>query len=161
MTTAVPLRVIAGDATSPQAKGPKIIAHVCNDLGGWGKGFVLAISKRWPDPERDYRNWHRQRAGNNFALGAVRLIPVESSLWVANMIGQHGIRAGSAGPPIRYDAVEQCLLTLGDMADEHAASVHMPRIGCGLAGGRWDRIEPLIDAALCQRGIAVTVYDFP
>lgn len=24
---------IKGDATSPQAKGVKIIAHVCNDLG--------------------------------------------------------------------------------------------------------------------------------
>lgn len=49
------LRVIRGDAPSPQAKGSKIIAHVCNDLGGWGKGFVLAISKRWPEPERAYR----------------------------------------------------------------------------------------------------------
>lgn len=29
-----PLRIIKGDATSPQAKGPKIIAHVSNDAGG-------------------------------------------------------------------------------------------------------------------------------
>jgi len=50
--------------------------------------------------------------------------------------------------------------TLGDRAIELHASVHMPRIGCGLAGGRWDRIEPLIDTALCQRGVPVTVYDF-
>ena len=28
------MRVLKGDATSPQAKGPKIIVHVCNDLGG-------------------------------------------------------------------------------------------------------------------------------
>lgn len=41
---------LKGDATTPQARGNKIIAHVCNDLGGWGKGFVLAISKRWPEP---------------------------------------------------------------------------------------------------------------
>ncbi|MDM4780898.1 MULTISPECIES: hypothetical protein [unclassified Micromonospora] len=34
-------RIVRGDATSPQAKGPKIVAHVCNDhdLGGWGKGL--------------------------------------------------------------------------------------------------------------------------
>lgn len=48
----LPLRIIAGDATVPQAKGPKLIAHVCNDRGGWGKGFVLAVSARWPEPER-------------------------------------------------------------------------------------------------------------
>lgn len=35
----------------------------------------------------------------------------------------------------------------------------MPRIGCGLAGGTWDRMEPVIQAALADQGIPVTVYD--
>jgi O-acetyl-ADP-ribose deacetylase (regulator of RNase III) len=156
MTT---LRYLTGDATSPQAKGPKMIAHICNDLGGWGKGFVLAVSRRWPEPERDYRRWHRERAGNGFGLGAVQVVQVRPDVWVANMIGQHGMRHGSAGPPIRYDAVERCLNTLGEQAAALSASVHMPRIGCGLAGGRWSRVEPLIEAALTARGLPVTVYD--
>jgi len=63
---------LKGDATQPQTKGNKIIAHICNDLGGWGKGFVLAISNRWPEPEAEYRQWHRQRAKNNFSLGEVQ-----------------------------------------------------------------------------------------
>lgn len=37
---------LKGDATAPQAKGVKLIVHVCNDLGGWGKGFVPALSRR-------------------------------------------------------------------------------------------------------------------
>lgn len=155
-----PLTIIKGDATSPQAKGPKVIAHICNDLGGWGKGFVLAISKRWPQPERDFRYWHRGRAGNNFGLGATRLVQVKPNIWVANMIGQHGIKAGSSGPPIRYDAVEHCLNALAEQVLDLDASVHTPRIGCGLAGGTWDRIEPIILRTLCGRDIAVTVYDF-
>lgn len=65
---------LKGDATQPQAKGAKVIAHVCNDLGGWGKGFVLAISKRWPQPEKQYRDWHRHRAKNDFGLGAVQFV---------------------------------------------------------------------------------------
>ncbi|SOE07774.1 hypothetical protein SAMN06272765_8688 [Streptomyces sp. Ag109_G2-15] len=32
---------VRGDATVPSVKGAKVIAHVCNDIGGWGKGFVL------------------------------------------------------------------------------------------------------------------------
>jgi O-acetyl-ADP-ribose deacetylase (regulator of RNase III) len=148
-----------GDATVPQAKGPKVIAHVCNDRGGWGKGFVLAISAHWPEPEKAYRLWHRERAGNGFGLGAVQLVPVRADIWVANMVGQHGIKTGSAGPPIRYDAVDRCLTALADHAAALKASVHMPRIGCGLAGGRWPRIEPLIDDRLIARDIAVTVYD--
>ncbi|MFE2924603.1 macro domain-containing protein [Streptomyces goshikiensis] len=154
-----PLRIIAGDATCPQAKGPKIIAHVCNDIGGWGKGFVLAVSTRWPEPEARYREWHRGRSGNDFGLGAVQLVRVQPDVWVANMIGQRGIRTGSSGPPIRYDAVERCLATLADHAVELGASVHMPRIGCGLAGGKWSRIEPLITGALCARDVDVTVYE--
>ncbi|WP_438311958.1 macro domain-containing protein [Streptomyces sp. HUAS TT3] len=153
------LRIIAGDATSPQAKGPKIIAHVCNDIGGWGKGFVLALSKRWPEPEADYRAWHRGRAGSDFGLGAVRLVRVKDDTWVANMVGQRGIRTGSAGVPIRYDALERCLAALAGYAVELGASVHMPRIGCGLAGGKWSRVEPMVTQALSERGVAVTVYD--
>jgi O-acetyl-ADP-ribose deacetylase (regulator of RNase III) len=154
-----PLTIIGGDATSPQAKGPKIIAHICNDLGGWGKGFVLAVSRRWKEPERDYRQWHRERAGNDFGLGAVRLVPVGPGLWVANMVAQHGMKIGGNGPPIRYPAVESCLVTVGAEAKRLGASVHMPRIGCGLAGGRWDLIEPIVVRTLCDDGVAVTVYD--
>jgi len=155
-----PLRFIKGDATSPQAKGPKVIAHICNDAGGWGKGFVLAISRRWPEPERAYRRWHRERAGNGFGLGALQLVGVQPNLWVANMVGQHGVKHGSAGPPVRYEAIAACLTKLTAEAKRLEASVHMPRIGCGLAGGRWERIEPLIDATLVAADVPVTVYDF-
>lgn len=154
------LQIIQGDATSPQAKGPKIIAHVCNDIGAWGKGFVVAVSRRWPEPERDYRAWHRHRSDTDFGLGAIRLVQVRPDTWVANMVGQHGVKRGSSGPPIRYDAVAQCLAAVGDRAVRIGASVHMPRIGCGLAGGRWERIEPLIVEHLCRRDVSVTVYDF-
>ncbi|MEV4004425.1 macro domain-containing protein [Actinomadura sp. NPDC049753] len=154
------IRYVTGDATSPQAKGPKIIAHICNNRGGWGKGFVLAISKRWPEPEAAYRRWHRDRAGNDFELGAVQLVQVARDIWVANMIGQHGIKTSrSSGPPIRYDAVRQCLHHLAAHATRLGATIHMPRIGTGLAGGRWERIEPLITSELTDHGIPVTIYD--
>jgi O-acetyl-ADP-ribose deacetylase (regulator of RNase III) len=155
------LRLVEGDATNPKADGRKIIAQVCNDIGAWGKGFVLAVARRWPEAEQDYRQWHRDRADNDFGLGAVRLVQVQPDIWVANMIGQHGIKRAAAGPPIRYDAVAQCLASLADHALRLEASVHMPRIGCGLAGGRWEQIEPIIVTELCERDIVVTVYDLP
>lgn len=150
---------LRGDATSPQVEGNKIIAHICNDLGGWGKGFVLAISKRWPEPEAAYRQWYRERARNDFGLGAIQVIAVESNLWVANLIGQHGIKASAQGAPIRYEAVAGCLQKLAEVALQCEATIHMPRIGCGLAGGKWERIEPIILQTLLQQGIAVYVYD--
>jgi O-acetyl-ADP-ribose deacetylase (regulator of RNase III) len=154
------IRYLQGDATQPQARGHRIIAHVCNDRGRWGKGFVVALSRRWAEPEAAYRAWYQERAGNDFGLGAVQLVPVEPHTWVANMVAQHGMKAGPAGPPIRYEAVRTCLAKLAEMAREHDASVHMPRIGCGLAGGTWERIEPIIADELSAKGIEVTVYDF-
>ncbi|MEV7192868.1 macro domain-containing protein [Streptomyces sp. NPDC093510] len=151
---------VRGDATAPFGKGVKLIAHVCNDLGGWGKGFVLALSRRWPEPEKAYRAWHRQRAKNDFGLGAVQFVDVGRGIWVANMVGQRGMRTGSKGVPVRYEAIDTALAALAAKAEELGASVHMPRIGCGLAGGKWSRIEPLIAERLVARGIAVTVYDF-
>ncbi|MEU9075919.1 macro domain-containing protein [Kitasatospora sp. NPDC004745] len=151
---------VRGDATAPLGKGVKVIAHVCNDLGGWGKGFVLALSGRWPEPEAAFRRWHRERAGNDFGLGALQLVRVGPYVWVANMVGQRGIRTGrSTGVPVRYEAIDTALAALGDRALELGASVHMPRIGCGLAGGRWERVEPLVAARLVARGVPVTVYD--
>ena len=155
-----PIHYLQGDATAPQAKGVKIIAHVSNDLGGWGKGFVLAISKRWPEPEKEYRAWHRERASNDFGLGATQFVQCEQYIWVANMIGQHGMKVGSKGVPVRYDAIEQCLGVVAAKAIEVGATVHMPRIGCGLAGGKWEKIEPLILAQVCERDVEVWIYDF-
>lgn len=99
---------IKGDATAPIGSGVKVITHICNDIGGWGKGFVLALSKKWKMPEEAYRQWYKSQ--EEFTLGAVQFVNVENKLYVANMIGQHGIYKDSKGlPPIRYDAVRQCL----------------------------------------------------
>ncbi|GHG31648.1 macro domain-containing protein [Streptomyces filamentosus] len=150
-----------GDATAPRGEGVRIVAHVCNDLGGWGRGFVLAVSRRWPEPEAAYRRWYRERATNDFGLGAAQFVQVAPRLWVANLVGQRGIRtARSTAVPVRYEAIDRALGSLADRAVGLGASVHMPRIGCGLAGGTWDRVEPLVGERLVARGIPVTVYDF-
>ncbi|MFF1720208.1 macro domain-containing protein [Streptomyces sviceus] len=125
------IKYIRGDATAPSAKGVKLIAHVCNDIGGWGRGFVVSVSRRRPEPEAAYRAWHRGRASNDFGLGV----------------------------PVRYEAIDEALGRLADKAVELGASVYMPRIGCGLAGGKWSRVEPLIIERLVDRDLFVTVHD--
>ena len=62
--------------------------------------------------------------------------------------------------PIRYEAIAIGLEKIAQFASEKLATVHMPRIGCGLAGGSWDKIEPLIHKFLSEKEIATFVYDF-
>ena len=159
MTRSPSIEYLIGDATAPRGDGLKIIAHVCNDIGGWGRGFVLAISRRWSEPEAAYRRWYEARDGNDFGLGALQLVPVGDETWIANLIGQRGIHAGPDGPPVRYEAIEEALLKVADEAHAMGASVHMPRIGSGLAGGDWDLIESIIERTLVGSGIDTFVYD--
>lgn len=127
--------------------GVGIIAHVCNDIGAWGRGFTAGISARWPQPEAEYRV---MRCKN---LGSVQFVSVGPSVVVANMIAQHGI--GTDRSRIDYTALRECL----QIVAEQKTPVHMPRIGCGLAGGKWSIVEGIVSEAL--RDVDVTVYDLP
>ena len=151
---------LKGDATQPVTR-PGIIAHVCNDAGGWGKGFVLAISARWDAPEFAYRKWHRQGTKPNsptpFRLGLNQLVQVEPDLYVMNMVAQHLYYDAVTNPvPISYTALEECLQSLFVTATEQNLSVHMPTIGGGLARGNWKLIEGLIQKL--KGNVSVTVY---
>ena len=147
------INYIKGDATRPVEDGNKIICHVCNDIGAWGAGFVLALSARWKEPEEAYREMSPEER----MLGTVMLVPVEDDISVANMIAQRGIGFDANGlAPIRYGAVRACLAAVNDIAFRTGATLHMPRIGCGLAGGRWEDILKILEEVA---SVDVYVYD--
>lgn len=52
------------------------------------------------------RRWHRERAGNDFGLGAAQFVQAERYIYVANVVGRRGIRTGSKGVPVRYEAID-------------------------------------------------------
>lgn len=155
------IQYITGDATCPTGEGVKVIAHVCNDMGGWGRGFVLALSQQWNEPEKSYRDWAAGRTDRPFGLGQTQYVTVDHNLWVANMIGQHKTHTIAGVPPVRYEAMETALGDVADFAISKTASVHLPRIGCGLAGGKWEIVEQIVNRSLCKCGVEVIVYDLP
>lgn len=158
------IQYVKGDATRPWGEGSKIIAHCCNDEGRWGAGFVKALTRRWPDVENAYRLWYRTgrcldgrvQVVGKFGLGSVQFIEVETQLWVANVIGQHGVRRTENKHPIRYEAIHSGLFQVNVRARINNATIHMPRMGAGLAGGDWSRIEEIIQKVV---RVPVTVYD--
>lgn len=143
---------LIGDATCPVQK-PAIIAHICNNMGGWGAGFVLALSRKWKEPERDYRSQ------SEYFLGSVRFVAVEENVIVANMIAQD--RFG--GVAVDYPSLRTCLnkvkrtVLQQQFVLKSPFSVHMPRIGCGLGGGDWETVSKIVEEEL--DGVEVFVYD--
>lgn len=150
-----------GDATRP-IPGPKgrvpIIAHCCNTLGRWGSGFVLALDKRWSEPRETYLAATRNGGTVSYAEVWEDDDP-DKPLIVANIIGQDGVIGDDNPTPIKYNWISSGFTKIGDQFSPDLFDIHMPRIGCGLAGGSWDRIEPLIEKNLTSRGFLVTVYD--
>jgi O-acetyl-ADP-ribose deacetylase (regulator of RNase III) len=158
------IKYVIGDATDPQGDDTKFIVHICNDIGAWGAGFVMALSAKWPEPESWYKDWSVGRLRPyEFNLGQVQCVPVgfvgefPKCTFVVNMIAQHGVRSKDNPSPIRYDALTECLTKVSESARSVNASIHMPRIGCGLAGGSWDKVEAIINATMPD--LSVTVYD--
>jgi hypothetical protein len=125
------------------------------------------VSRRWSQPESEYRRWyqhgHMVGTTGDFELGQIQLVTcVEAPLlMVCNMIGQHNIVTRSGVPCIRYESLRGCLSMLGQfvVTTDTNITIHMPRIGCGLAGGEWSIVEEIIRGELCSKGINVFVYD--
>lgn len=154
------IQYLSGDATNPNLTNDNVvICHICNNIGAWGKGFVLALNENYPNAKKEYLEWHANPGDIPFKLGNMQIVDVSNNIYIANMICQKGIRDNTSSlPPIRYLAVESCFEKLSIWADDNNADIHMPRIGCGLAGGSWDNIEKLINFKLSKHN--VYVYDY-
>lgn len=152
----IEINYVKGDVTNVQDTEFNrniIIPHICNDIGAWGAGFVLALSKKWQQPEMAYRRLSKEE----LELGLVQFVRVEKNVIVANMIAQHGIRSKTNPSPIIYDILKDCLQQVDEMAHGTASNVHMPKIGAGLTGGDWNSIESLIKNNLT---VPTTVFIF-
>lgn len=149
------IHYLDGDATRP-VKLPAYIVHIVNTEGGWGAGFVIAVTRAFGNgPESSYRCWSREE---DFRLGKIQIVPVNNDISVVNMIAQTGFMTAKNQHPLHLKALRQCLKQVYMAVKDTNITVHMPRIGCGLAGGTWNEVEPIIKATMT---VDTYVYDFP
>lgn len=153
------IKYVDGDATQPIGDGKKVIVHCCNDLGLWGAGFVMALSRRWKAPEQMYHRFiENLDSDGSEKLGKVQFVAVEPDIIVANMIGQHSVGRGKDGvPPVRYEAIRTALKQVNMYCHMNNATVHAPKFGSDLAGGDWNVIEQIIKDEIT---VDVTIYNF-
>ena len=149
---------VFGSAVVPQRIGPTLIVHCCNDIGAWGAGFVMALSKSWPEVEDAYRFWFS--GSPRPSLGEVQFVAAEDGVTVANLIGQHGVRSRTNPRPVSYIAIRAGLKAVAARCRGRDVTVQMPKMGAGLAGGDWSVIEQIVVDELVDPAIPVTVYTF-
>ncbi len=155
-----PIRLIHGNVLEPRNRGKKIICQLVNDKAiKWGGGVARKIAKRFPDAEKAYTE-QVMKIPKNGRLGSVVFSAASEDLTIASLVGQEGF-GPSLFPRIRYSALQICLEQVADHAASIGASIHMPKIGTGSAGGDWSTVEEIIDDAMVRAGLLVTIYDVP
>jgi|GEM_PF-612718 len=154
------IRFVYGDIRTPLRGGSRIVCQMVNDKATtWGGGVARKMAQVFPHAQQEYK---RKLAAMPVEdrLGSVIFCHGEQELVVASLIAQRGFGPSKA-PRIRYLALENCLAELARYAVRQQASIHMPRIGTGAAGGDWGTIEEMIDEFLVRQGLSVSIYDPP
>ncbi|MCW2749732.1 MAG: hypothetical protein JWR83_842 [Aeromicrobium sp.] len=146
---------------------PVVLAHVVNDgAHAWGRyGAAAALGRVVPDAAKAFRAWTVANS-ENLALGSIHSVKVRAvndlPVTVVSLVAQAGY-GPSASPRLSYVRLAETLDALADVALSagDGATVHMPRIGAGQGGGRWDLIEAAIERSLLARDVPVVIYTLP
>ena len=149
-----------GDATCPRER-PAVILHVVNNKGLWGAGFSGGLDYAYLGrPGTLYRSWAQGNLGASaepFGLDGVLFQKLDDQLWLCHLCAQNGVGRGQQR--IDYNSLEFCLKQAAARAPEvENLSFHLPRIGTGYGGGRWEAIEDILHRTLTPHFPAY-VYD--
>lgn len=153
------LHFIHGDILTPRHIPPVIVCQLVNDRAlRWGGGVARQMAKRFPKAEAEFGEWIKSKPKAE-RLGEVQYATT-GGFTLASIVAQEGFGAGG-GAKIRYQALANALASLAEVARKQNASVHMPRLGTGGAGGDWEIVEALIRQNFDGLDKGVWVYDRP
>jgi O-acetyl-ADP-ribose deacetylase (regulator of RNase III) len=131
-----------------------IIAHGCNCRGGFGSGVAYTMAKKYPKAKKEYLN---KFDDVGWKLGDVQFVMVGSTI-IANCATQDGYLPRGI-LHANYDAIELCMETVKQFAQQTNRSVAIPKIGAGLAGGDWQVIEKILQEVFDDYDVTVYYLD--
>ncbi|MDR2964192.1 MAG: macro domain-containing protein [Treponema sp.] len=133
----------------------QVIAHQTNCLGIMGGGVAAQIKSRYPEVYAEYKKFC---TANKSLLGQCQLVELNSGKgFIANLFGQQGVGPGRATD---YDGLQKALGNLANqMREKGLTSVAFPyKLGCGLAGGDWKVVEPMITKLFSEFDTTIVEY---
>jgi len=121
-----------------------ILVHGVNMQGKFNAGLAKQIRQRYPQVYQDYLRAYER----GLRLGDVIFTRVSATLIIASGVTQVYYGREPSVVYVNYRAVGEVFYQVASMARMTGLPVVHPAIGCGLAGGSWQEIEPLITQAL-------------
>lgn len=129
-----------------------VLVHGCNTFHTMGAGIARQIASRYPQTLEADKKTIR---GDRGKLGTFSMAKTENG-FIVNAYTQHGF-GGGFGPNVDYEAIKECFEKIAIAFN--GLTIGFPLIGCGLAGGRWDIVEPLINQALIGQIAKLIVFN--
>ena len=162
------IHVVKGDIFNTHCN---IICHQVNCQGVMGHGIAKQVKEKYKGVFNEYKRYCDAHADNREAMpGEALIIDIDDGAavldwlvdkerkYIANIFGQ--LTYGT-GLRTDYKALVLGLEVVANFAKEHNLSVAIPyKIGCGLAGGDWNKVNILIEGVFAGTGLEVLMYRY-
>lgn len=143
------IKYIKGDLFTTDAD---VIAHGVNCKGGFGSGIAGIIKTKYPKARYYYLDKYEE---DGWKLGDVQYIYIPNGdFTIANCATQNDYLPRGI-EHVNYDAVRTVMEKLKGYCESNNYTIAIPKIGAGLAGGDWDKIEEIINKVFDNREILV------
>lgn len=137
------VQIIRGDLLEADAD---IICHQVNCLGVMGAGVAKQIADKWPYVKKEYVKFCNSKKKQNL-LGEIQLVAAnggfqqEGDPLILNIFGQ--FYYGHDGVYTDYSALTKAFRKMNQLYK--GKTIAFPYgFGCGLAGGDWQDVEPML-----------------
>lgn len=131
--------------------GAGVVAHGCNCKGGFGSGVAGAVTQKYPYVRANYIDKFMH---DGWTLGEVQLVEIEDNRYIANCATQNNyLPRGVCHAD--YVAIKTCMEKVKNFAIENNLTVAIPKIGAGLAGGDWNKIEGILNEVFVDHDVSI------
>lgn len=138
----------------------EVKVHQTNIWGVMGGGIAAQIREKYPKVNAEYVDYCENHACDCM-IGTIFVCKAEDGSHICNMFSQNVVAKDAV--LTNYDAFAKCLADLhAYMEKREMRTVGFPKyIGCGIAGGNWKIVEPMIEKEFgSDENIICKIVDF-
>ena len=130
---------------------PTVILHGCNCFCTMGAGIAKYLKQQYP---LVYTVDKQTGFGDKKKLGSLSIAGIHGNFHIVNCYSQYnyGFKKGGK-PPVEYKAIGECLEKVAQLYN--GWEIRSPKIGCGLAGGDWNIVEPMFEKILGNQNLTI------
>ncbi len=149
-----------------------VIAHGCNCFCTMGAGIAPKMAEAFGCNEfmmeglaykgdiNKLGTIDGQRRAINYNMpGSLSVLPRTKIITIINAYTQYGFgrnHSNGSDIPLDYEALALCMRKINhNFKDLH---IGLPQIGCGLAGGDWNRVKEIIQKELKDCNVTVVIF---